>query len=212
MSGARIGQDGPVSVELPDWGVHSVVVGLPDLDADELLPACEVLCQEGFKLWSVTATQVTELPALLRVFGRRARIGVHDVIEPAQVEAAAAAGAAFAASGFLLPELVSAAPGLPVILGGLTPSELRAGMAAGAAAVQLTPMEAFGTSYARALPSLLEPFPVLAGGRIERYQAELWMENGGAAVWPRQLVGPEAVLGDNLDDLRVTLQDWRLGG
>lgn len=197
--------------ELPDLGRHSVVVGLPDLDADELLPACEVLCQEGFKLWSLRAVQLAEFAALLRVFGRRARIGVHDVTGAEEAGAAVTAGAAFVASSFLLPELVRAASGVPVILGGLTPSELRAGMAAGAAAVQLTPSEAFGTSYLRTLPALLDPYPVLAGGRLERYQAELWLQSGGAAVWPRQLVEPEAVLGDSLDDLRVTLQDWRLG-
>lgn len=196
--------------QLPDLGVHSVVVGLPELDADVLLPACEVLCQEGFRLWSVASGQVDELPELTRVFGRRARIGVHDVVEPAQVVAAAEAGAAFAASQFMLPEVVAAVPALPVILGGLTPSELRAGMAAGAAAVQLAPSEAFGTSYLRALPNLLDPYPLIASGRLERYQAELWLEAGGAGAWPRQLVEPDAVLGDRLDDLRVTLQHWRL--
>jgi 2-dehydro-3-deoxyphosphogluconate aldolase/(4S)-4-hydroxy-2-oxoglutarate aldolase len=200
-----------VALELPDLGVHGVIVGLPDLDADELLPACEVLCQEGFKLWSVAAVQLAQLPALLRVFGRRARIGVHDVTETSQVAAAAEAGAAFAASGFFLPELVAAALSLPVILGGMTPSELRAGMVAGAVAGQLIPTEAFGTSYARTLPDLLAPFPLIASGRIERYQAELWLESGGVAVWPRHLVEPDAVLGDTLDDLRVTLQQWRLG-
>ncbi len=197
--------------ELPDLGVHSVIVGLPELDADNLLPACEVLCQEGFKVWSVAAGQLDELPALLKVFRRRARIGVHDVTEPGQVVAARDAGAAFAASGFLLPELVAAAPEFPVILGGMTPSELRAGIVAGAVAVQLIPTEAFGTSYARILPDLLSPSPLIASGRIERYQAELWLESGGAGVWPRQLVDPDAVLGDTLDDLRVTLQQWRLG-
>lgn len=197
--------------DLPGLGVHQVIVVLPELDAAELIPACEVLCQEGFKVWTVDAGQVAQLPELLRVYRRRARIGVHGVSTVAQVESAAGAGAAFVMSSFLLPELVAAAPELPVVLGGLTPSELRAGMAAGAAAVQLVPSEAFGTSYARALPGLLEPIPVIASGRIERYQAELWLESGGFGVCPRDLVGPDAVLGDSLDDLRVTLQHWRLG-
>ncbi len=197
--------------ELPDLGRHSVIVRLPDLDADELVPACEVLCQEGFKLWTVAVAQLSQLPALLRFFGRRARIGVHGITEPGEVAAAAAAGAAFASSDFALRELVAAVEDFPVVLGGLTPSELRAGMVAGAAAVQLVPSEAFGTSYARVLPQLLAPYPLIASGRIERYQAELWLESGGVAVCPRDLIGPEAVLGDSLDGLRVTLQSWRLG-
>jgi 2-dehydro-3-deoxyphosphogluconate aldolase/(4S)-4-hydroxy-2-oxoglutarate aldolase len=211
VSPARIGQDGRVVPSLPDLGVHSVVLSLPELDAEELVPACEVLCQEGFKVWTVAAGQVDQLPALLRLFGRRARIGVHGVTTVEEAAASATAGAAFVASTYLLPELVAAVPELPVILGGLTPTELWTGMAAGAAAVQLVPSEAFGTSYARILPDLLAPSPVIASGRIERYQAELWLESGGVAVWPRELVDPDAVLGDTLDDLRATLQNWRLG-
>ncbi|MCB0912323.1 MAG: hypothetical protein KDB60_11985 [Propionibacteriaceae bacterium] len=197
--------------ELPDPGVHSVIVGLPDLDADELVPACEVLCQEGFTLWTVSASRLDQLPGVLSLFRRRARVGVHGVGEPAQVVASAAAGAAFAMADFLLPDLVGAVPGFPVVLGGLTPSELRAGAVAGAAAVQLVPSEAFGTGYARVLPRILDPWPVIASGKLERYQAELWLESGGVAVCPRGLVGADAVLGDSLDDLRVALQAWRLG-
>lgn len=196
--------------QLPDPGVHSVIVGLPDLDVDELVPACEVLCQEGFTLWTVCPTRLEQLPRLLDLFGRRARVGVHGVTEPAQVVDAAEAGAVFAIADFLLPGLVDAVPGFPVVLGGLTPSELRSGAVAGAAAVQLVPSEAFGTGYARVLPQLLAPWPVIASGKLERYQADLWLESGGVAVYPRDLVGPDAVLGDNLDDLRVTLQHWRL--
>lgn len=197
--------------ELPGLGLHSVIVGLPEVDADELVPACEVLCQEGFTLWTVAPTQLGQLSAVLGMFGRRARVGVRGVTEPAEVVAAASGGAAFAMSDFLLPALVEAVPGFPVVLGGLTPSELRAGAVAGAAAVQLVPSEAFGAGYLRILPQLLDERPVIASGKLERYQAELWLESGGLAVCPRDLVGPDAVLGETLDDLRVTLQHWRLG-
>ncbi len=200
-----------MAAELPDLGVHKVIVALPDLDADELIPACEVLRQEGFPLWTVAIGQLEQLPALLRLFGRRARIGVQGVTEPTQVVAAHAAGAAFAMSDFVLPGLVEAVPGFPVVLGGLTPSELHSAAMAGAAAVQLVPSEAFGTGYTRVLPQILDPTPVIASGKLERYQAELWLESGGVAVCPRDLVGPDAVLGDSLDDLRVSVQYWRLG-
>lgn len=201
-----------MAVSLPDPGLHGVIAGLPELDVDELLPACEVLCQEGFTLWTVAVGQLADLPDLLRLFGRRARIGVRGVTAPAEVVAARAAGAAFVSSGYCLPELVAAAQGFPVVLGGFTPSELRVGLQAGAAAVQLVPAEAFGTSYLRVLPDLLAPGAVIASGRMERYQAELWLEAGGVAVCPRDLVARETVLGDTLDDLRATLQQWRLGG
>ncbi len=197
--------------ELPDLGQHDLIVSLPELEFEDLVPACEVLCQEGFRLWSLPADQLTGLAGLLRLFGRRARIGVHGVTRPAEAAAAAEAGAAFAASTYLLPALVAAAPDLPVILGGLTPSELHAGLAAGAAAVQLIPTEAFGTAFARALPQLLHPAPLIASGRLERYQAELWLEAGAVGVWPSELVTTELALGESLDGLRVKLQQWRLG-
>lgn len=196
---------------LPDAGPHRVLVSLPELVADELVAVCEVLCQEGFRLWTVAAGQLTELPALIRLFGRRARIGVHGATTAEEVRAAADAGAAFAASAFCLPELVDVVPELPVVLGGLTPTELRSAGLAGAAAVQVVPQEAFGTSYIRVLPGLLPDLPLIAAGRVERYQAELWLEAGGEAVWPRDLIDREAVLGDNLDQVRATLQQWRLG-
>lgn len=196
---------------LPDAGPHRVLVSLPELVADELVAVCEVLCQEGFRLWTVAAGQLAELPALARLFGRRARIGVHGVTTVDEVRAAAGAGAAFAASDFCLPDLVGAVPDLPVVLGGLTPTELRTGGLAGAAAVQVVPQEAFGTSYLRVLPGLVPDLPLITAGRVERYQAELWLEAGGEAVWPRDLVDREAVLGDHLDQVRATLQQWRLG-
>ncbi len=197
--------------ELPPLGTHQVIVPLPQLDLDDLVPACEVLWQEGFRVWSVAAGEAGQLPGLLRFFGRRAHIGVHAAREAADVVGAAAAGAAFAACDYLLPALVAAAPELPVVLGGLTPSELRAGLDAGAAAVQLVPTEAFGTAYARSLPELLLPAPLIATGRLERYQAELWLEAGAAGVCPRELVGHELVSGDSLAGLRAKLQQWRLG-
>ncbi|MGV8907742.1 MAG: hypothetical protein ACOH1Y_02075 [Propionicimonas sp.] len=196
--------------ELPDLGLHEVIISLPDIELDELVPACEVLCQEGFRMWSLPIARLADLPALLRIFGRRAKAGVHDVTEPGEVEAAAAAGAAFAASTYLLPGLVTAAPELPVILGGFTPSELRAGLTAGAAAVQLVPTEAFGTAYARTLPHMVPAGTLIATGRLERYQAELWLEGGAIAVWPTGLVTSSLVTGESLDGLRVLLQRWRL--
>jgi len=199
-----------VTPDLPDFGMHEVIVSLPDIELDDLVPACEVLCQEGFRLWSVPVARLDDLAGLLRLFGRRAKVGVHDVTEPGQVVAAAATGAVFAASTYLLPELVSAVPELPVILGGLTPSELHAGMAAGAAGVQLVPTEAFGTAYARTLPELVKPAPLIATGRLERYQAELWLEAGAVAVWPSALVTATLASSESLDGLRVTLQQWRL--
>jgi len=59
--------------------------------------------------------------------------------------------------------------------------------------------------------ALMLPAPLIATGRLERYQAELWLEAGAAGVCPRELVGHELVSGDSLAGLRAKLQQWRLG-
>lgn len=200
-----------MAIELPELGRHRVIVELPELALADLVPVAEVLCQEGFPMWTLPFSMLTELPSLQHAFGRRARIGVRKVLEVSQLTAAVAAGAAFAMSELLLPELVSDESGPPVVLGGLTPSELRAGLSAGAAAVQAIPAEALGTGYARVLPGLVQSDKLILSGRVERHQASSWLENGGLGVCPRDLVDPEAVVEDTLDSLREVLQRWQFG-
>jgi 2-dehydro-3-deoxyphosphogluconate aldolase / (4S)-4-hydroxy-2-oxoglutarate aldolase len=207
---ARIGQDVDVAVELPSVGERRVIANLPEFDLEELLPICEVLCQEGFTAWSLPISRVDEVAALRTAFGRRARIAVGGVTDVAQVKQAAEAGAAFAASDFLLPKLVKAVSGFPVVLGGLTPTELRCGVEAGAAAVQVRPAEAYGADFARALPGMLGYPPLLASGRVKRGLAMVWIEVGAIGVWPEVLFGDDLVVGENLDSLRAHLQLWGL--
>ena len=199
-------------VELPELGEHQVVLSLPGADDDDLIAACEVLWQEGHRVWSVPPERLDDLAVLKRVFGRRARIGVHDLTKARQAAAAVAAGAGLLASIYCLPAIVAAADGIPVVLGGLTPQELRVAHRAGASAVQVVPCEAFGSGYARGLPELVSDIPLLATGRLEHYQAELWLSSGALGVWPTHLITAELVADDDLGELRTLSQRWRLGG
>lgn len=205
-----IGQDEGVAVELPSVGERRVIVNLPEFEREELLPACEVLCQEGFSTWSVPADRIAEVAGLRAMFGRRARIGIRSVTDSVQVKKAAEAGAAFAASDFCLPKLVKAVLGFPVILGGLTPTELRSGLEAGAAAVQVRPAEAYGADYARALPGLLGYPPLLVSGQVKRGLAMAWLEAGAVGIWPEQTVSDDLLVGPSLDGLRAHLHLWRM--
>jgi len=191
-------------------GERRVIVNLPEFDEEELLPACEVLCQEGFSTWSLPADRIAEVAGLRAVFGRRARIGIHSVTDSAQVKKAAEVGAVFAASDFCLPKLVKAVAGFPVILGGLTPTELRSGMEAGAAAVQVRPAEAYGIDYARALPGLLGYPPLLVAGQVKRGLAMAWLEFGAVGIWPQELFSDDLVVGPSLDGLRAHLHLWHV--
>lgn len=198
-----------MSVKLALPGRRQVILTLPSAGIDDLLPAGEVLAQEGFWTWALAPDALADLPALLHSFGRRVLIGVGGVERPGQVVEAAVAGAGFVASDFLLPELVGASPQLPVVLGGLTPSELRAGLVGGAAAVQVTPAGAYGDE-AVALPAMLGFPPLIASGELTPDQARGWLDSGAVAVWPRNLIGTELVTGASLGALRTLVRDWRL--
>jgi 2-dehydro-3-deoxyphosphogluconate aldolase/(4S)-4-hydroxy-2-oxoglutarate aldolase len=188
-----------------DLGRHAVVWSLPAVDADDLVAACEVLWQEGHRTWTLPVSRLAELAALRSLFGRRARLGIERAGTGDDAAAAASAGAAFVAASYALPEVVAGAGGLPVVLGGLTPTELRAAHLAGADAVQVTPCEAFGSLYTRALPGLVAPVPLL-----ERYQAEQWLAAGAIGVWPVDLLTADLVVDTGLGPLRELCQRWQL--
>jgi 2-dehydro-3-deoxyphosphogluconate aldolase/(4S)-4-hydroxy-2-oxoglutarate aldolase len=204
-----IGQDGYVPPTLPLSGRHQVMLGLPEVELDDLLPAAEVLAQEGFTTWVIAADALSDLPMLLSSFGRRVLIGVGGVERAEQVVEAAELGAGFVSADFLLPELVAVRPEFPVILGGFTPTELRAGLAAGAAAVQVLPAGAY-RGEVNSLPTILGLPALIAGGTFTPDQARRWLDAGATAVWPRGLIGTELVTGATLGPLRSLVRDWRL--
>jgi 2-dehydro-3-deoxyphosphogluconate aldolase/(4S)-4-hydroxy-2-oxoglutarate aldolase len=203
-------QDGGVAVELPALGEHRVIVNLPAFDVEELLPACEILCQEGFTTWAVPVARLDDLPGLRAAFGRRARLAVSGVTQPAEIRRAAAAGAVLAASDLLAPRLLKAVPEFPVVLGGLTPTELRTALDAGAAGVQVCPAEAFSAEYAKALPAMLGYPPLLAAGRLTRSRAAAWLESGAVGVWPQAIFAEYLAVELFLDGFRAEIQTWRL--
>lgn len=201
-----------MAVELPSLGEHRVIVNLPAFEVEELLPACEILCQEGFTTWALPIDRVGDLVGLRAAFGRRARIAVSGVARPAEVRRAAEAGAAFAASELASAGLVKAVPDFPVILAGLTPSELRAALATGAAGVQVIPAEAFTAEYAKALPALLDYPPLVAAGHLTRTRASAWLDSGAIGVWPHSVFAEHLAVDLFLDELRAEIQTWRLPG
>ncbi len=188
-----------------------MLASLPDVDADIMIAACEVMWEEGLRAWSVPVGRLDLVQALRSPFGRRALIGVHGVTRVSEGTAAVAAGARFVAAPWIVDGLVEAAGELPVILGGLTPSELVAAAAAGAAAVQVLPVEALPFSYASALPSLVgDDIALIATGDLSREEASEWLDGGAVGVWTTGLASPEAVTDLDLDRLRVECQAWQL--
>ena len=101
-----------------------------------------------------------------------------------QVDAAVAAGAeAVVSPGFVAAVVARAQElGVPAIPGALTPSEVEAAWAAGAALVKLFPGSLGGPRYVRELLAPLADVPLLVTGGVDASNARAFLEAGAVAV------------------------------
>ena len=138
----------------------------------------EVLVAAGIRSVELTLTTpgtIARLPRLIAQFGEDADIGVGTVTNGEQVAAAVEAGAHYLVTPITDPALVDAAnrAAVPIVPGGLTPTELFAAWRAGAAAVKIFPANQVGPGY---LNDLRGPFPGIAA-----------VPSGGVTFWaPRR--------------------------
>ncbi len=188
-----------------------VIVELPVAHLDDLVAAGELLIQEHLDCWTVPYGRRGELAGLREVFGRRVRLGVADLRDTDQIEHALAEAPDLLLSPFGDAELVVAAAGTPLVLGGLTPSELSAALRLGTAAVQVLPCDALGSLYARTVTGMFTDEPLIATGRLERFQCELWLDAGAVAVSPSGAFSTDDVEDPDLTDLRRRAQGYNFG-
>jgi 2-dehydro-3-deoxyphosphogluconate aldolase / (4S)-4-hydroxy-2-oxoglutarate aldolase len=173
-----------------------VVVRAADAaDYDRVLDALVGAGIRSVELTLTTPGTIDRLPKLLAQFGDAADIGVGTVTDVPQLSAAADAGAHYLVTPITDPVLVDAAnrAGVPIMPGGLTPTELFAAWRAGAAAVKIFPASQVGPGY---LKDLAGPFPGIAAvpsGGVDLESAAAWLRAGAAAV---SVGGP--LLGDAL--------------
>lgn len=112
-------------------------------------------------------------------------IGAGTVTRAEQARQAVEAGARFIVSPIVSPEVVGPAreAGVPVFLGGLTPTEVHAAVVAGATAVKLFPASVGGPRY---ITDLRGPFPnvsLLPAGGVTPENARAFLEAGALAVF-----------------------------
>ena len=175
--------------------------------ATDYAPVVETLAEAGIR--SIELTLST--PGTLDCFDKLrssipddTEIGVGTVTSVVQALAAIEAGADFLVTPVTDPAIVeaSAAATVPIYPGGLTPTELHAGWAAGATAVKLFPASTVGPAY---IGQLNGPFPgmhIVPSGGIEIDHIGSWMAAGALAV---SLGGPligDAFKGGSLNALK----------
>ena len=174
--------------------------------AEQYAPVLETLAGAGIRSVELTLSTpgtLEELPALLEGFGDRMDIGIGTVTDPADLVTAAERGAHYIVTPITRADILEAAAtaGIPLVPGGLTPSELHAGWAAGAAAVKVFPASVVGPGYVK---DLRGPFPgikVIPSGGVDLEAAGAWLRAGAEAV---SVGGPllgDALMGGSLDAL-----------
>jgi 2-dehydro-3-deoxyphosphogluconate aldolase / (4S)-4-hydroxy-2-oxoglutarate aldolase len=130
--------------------------------AEQAVEAGRACLRGGISLLEITLT----IPGALDVIRRLAQesgalVGVGSVTEPAQVRAAAAAGARFSVSPHFDPDILAEAKsqGLLSSMGGVTPTEAMTCHRAGVDVTKIFPASSFGGPAH--LKALREPMPFL---------------------------------------------------
>ncbi|KTS92321.1 2-dehydro-3-deoxyphosphogluconate aldolase [Microbacterium testaceum] len=135
-------------------------------------------------------------------------LGIGTVTDLEQLERAIEVGADYVVTPITSPALVARAvdAGMPIIPGGLTPTELFSSWSAGASAVKVFPAGQVGPGY---LKDLRGPFPdiaVVPSGGVDADSAAAWLAAGAVAV---SVGGPllgDAFRGGDLGALRDRAQ------
>ena len=155
--------------------------------AEDYAPVLDVLIDAGIRSVELTLTTpgtFDHLPELLRRYDGALDLGVGTVTNADDLARAVDAGARYLVTPITSAAFVTQATAadVPIVPGGLTPTELFASWSAGASAVKIFPAGQVGPSY---LKDLRGPFPdivAVPSGGVDLAGAEAWLAAGAAAV------------------------------
>ncbi len=155
--------------------------------AEDYAPVLDVLLDAGIRSVELTLTTpgtFDHLPDLLRRYDGALDLGVGTVTNADDLARAVDAGARYLVTPITSAHFVAqaTAANVPIVPGGLTPTELFASWSAGASAVKILPAGQVGPSY---LKDLRGPFPdivAVPSGGVDLAGAEAWLAAGAAAV------------------------------
>lgn len=168
-------------------------------DLDNAVPLARALARGGLSLLEVTLRTPCALDAIRRIHDEvpEAVVGAGTVTRPSHLEDCVRAGAQFAVSPGLSPDLAAAARdhSLPLLPGVMTPSEAMTAQDAGFSCLKLFPAEAAGGR--RLLESMAGPLPDLrfcptGGIGADNFRQYLALPNvlcvGGSWVAPKAAI------------------------
>ncbi|MBV9251496.1 MAG: bifunctional 4-hydroxy-2-oxoglutarate aldolase/2-dehydro-3-deoxy-phosphogluconate aldolase [Acetobacteraceae bacterium] len=148
--------------------------------------AIQWLRQAGLRIFEITMT-VPDAPALIRELAADSTliVGAGTVPNRAAAETCLAAGARFIVAPWIDPALAMPcrAAGAVLMLGALTPTEVRAAIAAGADAVKVFPASSIGgPAHIRALRSVFPDVAFCPTGGVEPGNVSAYLAAGAAFV------------------------------
>ncbi|HEX9087349.1 MAG TPA: bifunctional 4-hydroxy-2-oxoglutarate aldolase/2-dehydro-3-deoxy-phosphogluconate aldolase [Arthrobacter sp.] len=148
--------------------------------------AALVAMEEGFRYVEIALTTPHALEAIRQVRAAAPDgcfVGAGTVLTAEDVEHVAEAGGQFMVTPALAQSIeASAAAGIPVLAGALTPTEAYEAMTRGATAVKLFPASIGGPGYLKALRDPFPGIPFIAVGGVGLNEATGYWQAGAVAV------------------------------
>lgn len=175
-------------VALPERTVESrLIVVARAQRAEDYDAVLDVLVDAGIRSVELTLTTpgtFAHFPRLRERFGDVVDLGIGTVTSADDLTRAIDAGATYIVTPITSTAFVQQATdaGVPIVPGGLTPTELFASWSAGASAVKVFPAGQVGPGY---LKDLRGPFPdivAVPSGGVDLAGAEAWLAAGAVAV------------------------------
>ena len=163
-----------------------VIAVLRAADARQYAPVVDLLAENGIGAIELTMSTPGTLDVLadIRAAARGTKVGVGTVTTVEQLRQLLEIGVDFVVTPVTDVRVIEVAvdAGVPIYPGGLTPTELWTGWAAGATAVKVFPASLVGPDY---VAHLRGPFPdieVVPSGGVGVAEAGEWIRAGACAV------------------------------
>lgn len=182
-------------------------------DAEASFRTVMTLVEEGVPLIEVSLSGTDALDVIGRArkeLGDEAWLGAGTVLTAEDAQRAAGAGANLMVTPGLGAGVdESVRQGLPVLAGVITPTEVIAADAAGAAALKLFPGSIGGPAYLRALRAPFPDLPFVPVGGVDAAAAAEYLASGAVAVGVGSPLIGDAADGGDLSALRRRAAEFK---
>lgn len=191
----------------------SKIVAIIRLDNyDAAVEVARALVAGGITALEFTLTgsgATAAVSATRAALGDAVQVGIGSVLHPAQVEESVAAGAQFVVTPALRPAVINACQkhSIPILSGGVTPTELLTAYELGADMLKLFPARLGGPAYLRDILAPLPMLPIVPTGGVSAENARAYLDAGAVALGVGgNLVSAKAVKNANWAEITAAAQ------